>query len=251
MSRQPIDDFEADIDDVMQDAKPAQAARQERSPISQQLREFCSDVGLSIRQCHVTHWQILENGQPLMDFWPSTNRYRFNAAPPGAKARAGSQARIIQDLEEYCLRNRRTSVVIPPTRENIKRGGGALPLKEPEPRRDDNKLALLIATAVGQEVARQLRSFEERIAPAPAQPAKEPAQSWQDEAAVIAEELAEERCETTDPAVDPDDPWADHWAIAYGVALHALIIRADELDVEKISNQASLFAWETRAKLMN
>jgi len=51
---------------------------------------------LAVRKCSQHHFQICDEHGPLVDAWPTTNRFRSHNAPAGTKARPGGAVKAVK-----------------------------------------------------------------------------------------------------------------------------------------------------------
>lgn len=69
--------------------------------IYEEFRKRCNTLGLSARKCHETHWQILIEGDPLVNLWPTTNRWAPANNKPGTKAQRGGIVPALAWCKKY------------------------------------------------------------------------------------------------------------------------------------------------------
>ena len=218
------DDFESDFEDVMQ-PKPPKAAQQERSErlvIHPALDAFCKRYGLTIRHPHETHYQVMQGDKPLLDFWPDTNRYRFNRAPAGSKARVGGQGQILSDLQQWIDKQAREKNVKQPSREQVFADSGPA-----EPFMSSQAVRPL-ARAIAQEVSAELRPLLREARGA---------------------EVIDQQRNGQPHSLPLSLAGEDDFVVTYWVALHALIIRAEDCRPETISQHAAAFAYQAMRHL--
>lgn len=263
-ARVTMDDFDSDFTDVMQPPKKPKDPEAKQGPLGlpasfSRLAAMCSDVGLTIRRCAEFHYQIVDRveGLPVIDFWPSTQKYRFNKAPSGQRARAGSAKAIMADLDEY-LRStkqaRMKQVLKPVTRESV---AGFETVQDPTPRTHvTEELIMRMADKIGEQFDRAFgalwKNLDSLRAPAPPTLQAEAQEGWETGDDVDPVAAADYAFEHDDANSKPKPslhsmssiPYSDEWPATYWVALHALIMRADKLDPRAISQQAAEFAEE-------
>lgn len=63
--------------------------------IERLTREAASE-GLGVRKCSDTHYQICDELGPLVDVWPTTNKYRSCNAKPAASALSGGARKAVK-----------------------------------------------------------------------------------------------------------------------------------------------------------
>ena len=85
------------------------------------LREECHGNGLMLHKCSEHHYQIHDDGGPLVDCWPTTNKYRRHDALETTKAKNGSAHQAVKHAMYLIGDGRKVaapvvrSVVLPPS----------------------------------------------------------------------------------------------------------------------------------------
>ena len=246
------DDFDNDFEDVM--AAPKAAPTRRDSLVSPSLRDFCDARGLTIRRPAEFHFQVMSaDGAPLIDFWPTTRKYRLNAAPAGQRARAGGPDAIINDLTELLG-----------ARERIPRRPRVEPTIQPEPRPVTGATASFpavdtLANALGDHICERLadrltHAFERALSTVfetmlnqaiPMMDGKPREEHMErDEAAYAAPEPSVNGAEEEIDPPRSDFTYEEMFPLTYHVALHALIVRSETCDPKEVSKLALAFAAE-------
>jgi hypothetical protein len=102
------------IDDLMDGNIP----RDERDPIKA-LRREAAIAGLALHRCSDVHYQICDEHCPLVDVWPTTNKFRWHGAPAGAKAKSGSAHKAVKEaLHCQKVNASKAAGLPPPTKAN-------------------------------------------------------------------------------------------------------------------------------------
>lgn len=81
------------IDDVMDGNIPEDV---ENPADAHALRREAAPHGLAVRKCSNVHYQICDASGPLVDVWPTTNKFRWHGAPAGAKAKSGGPHQAVK-----------------------------------------------------------------------------------------------------------------------------------------------------------
>lgn len=61
----------------------------------QKFETDVADLGLMASMRDITHWQILQGGSPLVDYWPTIGKFRRSKAESGTKATRGTVADVL------------------------------------------------------------------------------------------------------------------------------------------------------------
>lgn len=250
------DAFDSDFVDVL---APPQAA----APVAAEgklpkdfagLPEAVRPYGLHVVNHTPTHWQLVNAaGQPIVDVWATTHRYRMLTAVPGTKSRGGGPAEILRDVKALAASNRNAKPKAPAkeTRDVEMRlpAGQVMQLEQFEQRyrveaqRQADHIAQVVSTSLAESIGRLIEGLERKYPPTPnfiavpelptPKPTPPTDTDWfGDPDEPEPEPISAELQTTASPFDDP----------VYLVALHALIMRAKELDVGKIHAAAVDFA---------
>ena len=236
------EEWDQDFEDVMTVA-PRTVKHERGSSVPEQVKTWCEKRGMSVRQCAEYHWQVTRNGEPIVDFWPSTRKYRFNKAAAGSRARAGGADQIIGDLKAWYAKHGATPLEVQGTES-----GRVVQVPHADVQGICQVIADTLRPVVNQLTAAVAELRVKQTMEVPNAKVESTIETFEPIPSVGSDPLDDFPDEDDDDNVarpergDPPIVESVDYTVLYMVAMHALIIRAESLD--DVSDQADRLAME-------